>query len=70
MSDYIEEGSHVEYEDRDKKKTGVVTSMKCRSSIGYTTWELKIRPDDGGRQVTKIIGTRYADRVTLARSVT
>jgi hypothetical protein len=65
MSGYLEVGSHVEYEDRGVKKTGVVTHMQHRSPVGYTTCKLTIRQDDGGRLVSKIVGTQYADRVSL-----
>ena len=68
MSKYIEIGSHVEYEERGVKKTGVITGWQTRSSIGYTTHKLTIKPDDGGRTVTKITGTQYADRVSLVET--
>lgn len=56
---YLKVGTRVEYKNRrDEIETGVIARMKARSSIGYTTFALVIRPDRGERLVYKYLGPK------------
>jgi hypothetical protein len=59
MQMYLKVGVRVEYKNGcNEIETGVITEMATRSSIGYTTHRLVIRPDGKGGLVYKNLGPK------------
>jgi len=67
---YIRVGSRVlyrkdRYNDKEPPAEGTVVDIKARTSIGFTSHVIVIKPSDGKGVVTRTTGGRYGDWVAL-----